>query len=212
MTRIIQGVEAFRDKVFSQKQELFAKLQDGQRPLALFITCADSRIDPNLLTQTEPGELFVHRNAGNLVPPFGAPTNGEAASIEYAVKHLQVRDIIVCGHSHCGAMQGAMNPEALSHLPNVSSWLTFAKPAIEKSKSDDPNHVISIDEVIQQNVLIQIENVKSYPVVTEAMSNRSLRLHAWVYYFERGNVKAFDASENRFVELPEASVKKLLVQ
>src|SRR5947209_2385777 len=109
-TKLIQGVERFRRQVFGAKQELFQKLGKGQTPLALFITCSDSRINPNLLTQTEPGELFILRNAGNLVPPHGATVGGEEATIEYALAHLKVRDILVCGHSHCGAIQGFQAP------------------------------------------------------------------------------------------------------
>src|SRR5215510_6253751 len=104
MTRIIQGVFDFRERVFGTRRELFERLVDGQQPLALFITCSDSRINPNLITQTEPGELFILRNAGNLIPPYGLINGGEAGTIEYAVSMLKVRDIIVCGHSHCGAM------------------------------------------------------------------------------------------------------------
>src|SRR3954470_19210041 len=112
-TQLIKGVDKFRQKVFGTQEELFRELGKGQKPLALFITCSDSRIDPNLLTQTEPGELFVLRNAGNLVPPHGAPPNGEEATVEYAVAHLKVRDVILCGHARCGAVQGLLDGHAL---------------------------------------------------------------------------------------------------
>src|SRR5580698_7115556 len=119
MTRLISGVGQFRKQIFDEKKQLFEELQAGQHPLALFITCADSRIDPNLLTQTAPGELFVLRNAGNMVAPFGTPGSGEGATIEYAVSHLRVRDIILCGHSRCGAMQGLLAPAAVSEMREV---------------------------------------------------------------------------------------------
>ncbi len=213
MTRIIQGVNDFRDNVFEQKQGLFERLRDGQRPLALFITCADSRIDPNLLTQTEPGELFVQRNAGNLIPPHGAPPNGEAAGIEYAVHHLKVRDIIICGHSQCGAMQGVINPAALGSMESVADWLRFAAPCVERARARAAAATAAelFQTVIEQNVLVQVEHLKSYPVVQQAAAQHGLRLHAWVYQFERGEVMAYDAGHDRFVPLPESTRHKLLV-
>jgi carbonic anhydrase len=213
MTRIIQGVNNFRDNVFGPKQSLFEQLRDGQRPLALFITCADSRIDPNLLTQTEPGELFVQRNAGNLIPPFGSPANGEAAGIEYAVQHLAVRDIIVCGHSQCGAMQGVMNLAALGTMKSVADWLQFASPCVERARARLPNATATelFQAVIEQNILVQIEHLKTYPLVHEEAAAHRLRLHAWIYQFEHGEVLAYDANEDRFVSLPATTRHKLLV-
>ncbi len=213
MTRIIQGVNAFRDKVFTEKQGLFEQLSKGQRPLAMFITCADSRIDPNLLTQTEPGELFVQRNAGNLIPPVGSPANGEAAGIEYAVCHLKVRDIIVCGHSQCGAMQGVIQPDALGNMKSVADWLHYADPCYERAKLRFPQAVGSelVQAVIEQNVLLQIDHLKSYQQVQDAIATGNLRVHAWVYRFEYGEVLAYDASQDRFVALPEDTRQKLLM-
>jgi carbonic anhydrase len=109
MQKLVDGVHQFQENVFGAKQALFERLADGQQPLALFITCSDSRIDPCLLTQTQPGELFILRNAGNIVPPYGQGSGGEAATIEYAVCALKLKDIIVCGHSHCGAMNGLLH-------------------------------------------------------------------------------------------------------
>src|SRR5215470_17477677 len=135
MTRIIQGVLDFQRRVFGGKRSLFQQLGKGQKPLALFITCSDSRISPNLLTQTEPGELFILRNAGNLVPPHGAPANGEAATIEYAVAHLHVRDVILCGHSKCGAMAGLLQPQAVASMPAVAGWLEHARAVLPEVES-----------------------------------------------------------------------------
>ena len=135
MTRIIKGVFDFQQRVFGAKRGLFEQLHSGQRPLALFITCADSRINPNLLTQTEPGELFVFRNAGNLVPPDGSPASGERATIDYAVQHLHVRDIILCGHSQCGAMQGLVTPEAVASMPAVADWLQSGGRGVARAGS-----------------------------------------------------------------------------
>jgi carbonic anhydrase len=119
MQKLVDGIHQFQQNIFSTRQSLFQRLADGQQPLALFITCSDSRIDPGLLMQTDPGELFIMRNAGNIVPAYGTVHGGEAATIEYAVSVLNVKDIIVCGHSHCGAMAGLLNPEAVAELPAV---------------------------------------------------------------------------------------------
>ena len=213
MTRIIQGVFSFQQRVFGLKRNLFEQLHDGQRPLALFITCADSRINPNLLTQTEPGELFVLRNAGNLVPPAGAPSSGERATIEYAVQHLHVRDIILCGHSQCGAMQGLIHPEAVAPMPAVADWLQLAQGSVERARQRAPDVTgdLFLQAVIEQNVLLQIEHVQTFPAVQEAAAAGHLRLHAWVYLFESGEVIAYDAQRERFVPLGESPRQKLLV-
>lgn len=213
MTRIIQGVFDFQRRVFGGKRELFEQLGSGQRPLALFITCSDSRVNPNLLTQTEPGELFVLRNAGNLVPPDGSPPSGEAATIEYAVHHLHVRDLILCGHSQCGAMQGLITPGAADGMPAVVNWLAYAQESVARAQAINPRAGRGqlLQSVIEQNVLLQIEHVKSYPLVREAVTAGKLRLHAWCYGFESGDVTAFDAQTNRFVPLAPPDMKKMLV-
>lgn len=208
----MQGVLDFHDRVFDSKRELFEKLQAGQRPLALFVTCADARINPNLLTQTEPGELFVLRNAGNLVPPFGGATGGEAATIEYAIKHLKLRDAIVCGHSYCGAMQALSTPGALDDLPQVAAWLRHAAPCEELLKG--PAASLPAAElarlVAERNALVQLEHLQTYPVVRQALAEGRLRLHAWVYEFERGEVVAYDEQQHSFLPLSEALRKKML--
>ena len=127
MQKLIQGLQHYQTKVFGSQRELFERLTEGQSPEVLFITCSDSRINPNLLTQTEPGELFILRNAGNLVPPYGALQGGEAATIEFAVAGLGVKDIIVCGHSHCGAMKSLLAPPAQSDFPALTQWLCHAE-------------------------------------------------------------------------------------
>jgi carbonic anhydrase len=211
-SRIIQGIQHFQERVFGPKQSLFRRLARGQSPLALFITCADSRINPNLLTQTEPGELFILRNAGNLVPPAGAGPGGEGATIEYAVEHLHIRDIIVCGHSHCGAMQGLLAPEALRDLPEVDRWLAHARealPAVERLGAG----LSAADKLllaIERNALLQLEHVKTYAAASRALAVGRLRLHAWVYHLETGHVTAHDPGKERFVPLLEAPRQKWL--
>src|SRR4051812_11096053 len=134
MTRILQGVLEFQRNVFGEKKELFEALGKGQKPLALFITCADSRISPDLLAQTQPGELFHLRNAGNIVPPYGTVHGGEDATIEFAVNYLRVRDIILCGHAKCGAMHGLLEPQDLAALPAVARWVENSKEVLTRLK------------------------------------------------------------------------------
>lgn len=213
MTRIIQGVFDFQQRVFHSKRTLFARLSAGQRPLALFITCSDSRINPNLLTQTEPGELFILRNAGNLVPPCDTPPNGEAATIEYAVQQLHVRDIILCGHSQCGAMAGLVAPETVAPMPAVAAWLKFAEASIERARKRHPHAAGPelLQAVIEQNVLLQMEHLQTLPPVREGAEAGRVRLHAWVYGFERGEVTAYDAESDAFIPLNAAHLEKLTV-
>lgn len=212
MTRIIKGVFDFQQRVFGAKRGLFEQLHSGQRPLALFITCADSRINPNLLTQTEPGELFVLRNAGNLVPP-DSTASGERATIDYAVQHLHVRDIILCGHSQCGAMQGLVTPEALASLPSVAAWLHLGAESVARARFRMPaaEGPELLQAVIEQNVLLQIEHLQTYPSVEEAAAAGRLRMHAWTYLFETGEVIAYDKVRDCFVPLSESPREKLLV-
>src|SRR4051794_20777552 len=181
MTRILQGVLNFQRRIFGKKQELFQRLGQGQKPLALFITCSDSRVMPDLLAQTEPGELFVLRNAGNLVPPHGAGSGAEAATVEYAVAQLKVRDVILCGHSRCGAMHGLLDLAGLAQLPSVAAWLEHAKailPDVQTAGELPEDQKLQL--AIERNVLLQLEHLKTHPAVRAAVEARALRLHGWV--------------------------------
>ncbi len=202
MKKLIEGVQRFQKDSFPAKQPLFEELANGQQPLALFITCSDSRIDPNLLTGTEPGELFVLRNAGNVVPPYEMVRGGEAATIEYAVKVLKVDDIVICGHSHCGAMAGRLAPESLNELPAVRDWLVHA----EASRSvipEDYGHICDAPDplmiAVEENIFVQLEQLRTHPAVADALSRNELTLHGWVYQFETGKVFAYDSEKNRFL-------------
>src|SRR6188768_474396 len=124
---LVAGVHHFRAHLFREQRELFERLAKGQEPQSLFITCSDSRIDPNLITHTDPGDLFVLRNAGNIIPAYGATAGGEVATIEFAIMGLGVRDIVVCGHSHCGAMKGVLDPSSVAEMPAVADWLKNAE-------------------------------------------------------------------------------------
>src|SRR5580693_3021633 len=190
---ILRGLKRFKKKVYPKHRELFQKLALQQRPTALFITCADSRIDPCLLTQTKPGELFLCRVIGNIVPRYPESIGGVSATIEYAVGVLGVSDVIVCGHTDCGVMKGVLNPEALKPLANVSAWLDLAKPArqaVEKSRGNlsDADFLLALTE---RNVIEQLDNLRTHPSVATRLAQGNLRLHGWVYHIGPGTVTAY---------------------
>src|SRR4051812_38302899 len=210
MTRIIHGVLDFQRRVFGGKRSLFGRLARGQKPLALFITCSDSRINPNLLTQTEPGELFILRNAGNLVPPHAAGPGGEAATVEYAVAALKIREIIVCGHTHCGAMHGLLDPEALHTLHGVAASLAHAQPILPAVRAAGTGLTAPalLTVAVEKNVLQQLEHLRTHPAVANALAARTLRLHGWVYHLETGEVTIYDPVSGTFRTAWEAWRKK----
>ncbi len=211
MRKLLTGLRHFQSQVFQSHQELFERLAGGQSPDALFITCSDSRIDPCLITQTSPGDLFILRNAGNIVPPYGATNGGEAATIEFAVGALGVKDIIVCGHSFCGAINGLLNPEKVNSLPTVANWLKLAqatKLIIEQNYSDaNLNKEQLLNVAIQENVLVQLENLRSHPTVAAKFAKGELNLHAWTYKIESGEVFSYNAQEGQFLPIREATYK-----
>jgi len=200
MQKLVQGIHQFQTQIFSSHKELFERLdQGGQTPETLFITCSDSRISPNLITQTQPGELFILRNVGNLVPPF-ENMGGMAAGIEFAVASLKVKDIIICGHSNCGAMKALLEPADLEGLPATKAWLAHAR-ATERIIWESYGHLEGqalLHATVEENVLVQLENLRRHPAVAKAMANRVLHLHAWVYKIETGEVFAFDPDRNQY--------------
>lgn len=201
MEKLIQGIHRFKSDVFAQNLDFYRKLADGQRPLALFITCSDSRTVPDVICQTQPGELFVLRNAGNIVPPYtpGAPS-GEAATIEFAIRGLGIRDIILCGHTRCGAMQAVTNPTSTANMPRVRQWLEHAQASAEIVSSCYQHLAFEArwKVLTQENVLVQIENLRTHPSVAAAMAAGDLKLHAWVYKMETGEVFAYDPVSGQF--------------
>lgn len=204
MRELIEGMHHFRDNIFRSQRELFSRLAKGQSPDVLFVTCSDSRIVPSLMTQTDPGDLFILRNAGNLVPAHGAVRGGEEATIEYAVAVLEVEDIIVCGHSQCGAMKALLEgPEKLSELPAVRRWLEHAEATRRIVKKNYPKlkgaDLLSV--TVQENVLVQLENLQTHPAVAAELARGRLKLHAWVYELETGSVCAFDPHSRKFEPL-----------
>lgn len=208
MQKLINGLHHFQQNIFADQRELFERLAGGQTPDALFITCSDSRINPNLITQTEPGDLFILRNAGNMIPPYGAAVSGEAATVEFAVAGLGVKDIIVCGHSHCGAMKGLLHEELVEGVPAVKLWLQQAestKRVMRENYAHLPEDQL-LSACVQENVLAQLENLRTHPSVAARLASGRISLHAWVYKIETGEVFAYDPSQGQFLPLEQASV------
>jgi len=194
MRKLSQGVREFQTKYFSNHRKMFEELSHGQHPRILFITCCDSRVDPNLITQTEPGELFIVRNIGNIIPPYGSTNGGEGAAIEYAVQALEIKDIIVCGHSHCGAMKGLLQLGSLAEdMPLVYDWLKYAEGTrlLLKHNYKGIEGEDLLNAAIEENVLTQLENLRSYPIIHSKIYSGQLNLHAWVYKIETGEISVY---------------------
>jgi carbonic anhydrase len=203
MERLIQGVAKFQRDVFPEKQQLFEELSNGQSPEALFITCADSRVVPDLITQSNPGDLFICRNAGNMVPPYGELHGGVSATIEYAVCALNVKHIIVCGHSDCGAMKGILYPEKVADLPTVKTWLSHGEVARRMVKENYPNlpEHAALEVITEENVVAQVEHLRTHPSVASRLARGRIAIHGWVYNIRTSHVSAWDAQKGRFVPL-----------
>lgn len=205
MQKLLDGLHDFQSKVFATRREFFERLAQGQRPDALFITCSDSRINPNQLTQADPGELFIIRNAGNIIPPYGALQGGEAATIEFGVAGLGVKDIIVCGHSQCGAMKGLLDPPSQDQFPALRSFLGHAE-ATRRIMRENYKHLEGealLTATVEENVLVQLENLRTHPVVAAKLARKELNLHGWVYKLETGVVFSYDQQEGQFLPLGE---------
>jgi len=175
--------------------------REGQSPHTLFITCADSRIDPELITQSGPGEIFVCRNIGNMVPAYGEALGGVSAIIEYAVAGLQVNHVVVCGHTDCGALLGLLHPEKVSSLPIVKSWLRNGEAAfsIVRSRNTAPDEHAALDQLIEENVLLQVRHLQTHPSVAGRMAQGSLALSGWVYDIGHGKVRIYDEAQRKFL-------------
>jgi len=187
------GIRQFRTEIYPVNEATYLKaVSEPQRPHALFVTCADSRIDPELITQSGPGDLFVTRNVGNLVPAYGEMMGGVSAVIEYAVMELKVQHVVVCGHTDCGAMKGLLHPESLEKMPTVRSWLKNAHAALSVANSlaedgETPGELIR--RLTQENVLLQLQHLRTHPSVAGAMAREELTISGWVYDIGRGEVR-----------------------
>jgi carbonic anhydrase len=205
MQTLIDGYRHFRTEVFPKRKDEFHRLADSQAPEFLFITCSDSRVVPSLIFGTGPGDLFLCRNAGNVVPPAGEQAGGVSATIEYAVKVLRVRHVIICGHSDCGAVRATMEPERLKQLPLVERWLGYVEKAqwiagdITPASGED--HDKEVRGRVCANIVGQLANLRTQTAVAEALTAKTLEVHGWYYDIFSGAVEAFLASERRFIPL-----------
>jgi carbonic anhydrase len=206
MDKIIKGVCRFRTEIFPAKQALFQELAKGQSPSAVVISCADSRVDMQMITQSEPGELFCFRNAGNIVPPYGAVLGAASATIEYAMEALEIPNIIVCGHSDCGAMKGVLKHDLAERMPTVAGWLRFAEvPRQLALQNHHASEQAQLDTLVRENVLTQLAHLRTHPAVAVRLARGAVRLHGWVYDIESGEITAYDRASGRFVQLESGS-------
>ena len=208
--RLIAGVHRFRSDFYPERQALFEKLGQRQAPHTLFITCADSRVSPEIITQSEPGELFVCRNIGNIIPGYGEMLGGVSAVVEYACEALNVSDIVLCGHSDCGAMKGLLagdNPQ-MRRMPTVSSWLRNAEAArtVVEITQPDLNVDAKIQALVEQNVRLQLAHLRTHPSVAARLAAGTLALHGWVFGIDEGSVNVFDDSEQVLTPIEQVQV------
>jgi carbonic anhydrase len=218
MKRLLEGYARFRRDVFPQHRDRFRLLADRQQPDVLFITCADSRVVPDLILQTEPGDMFLCRAVGNIVPPHGSMPGGISSTIEYAVEVLHVRHIIVCGHSDCGAIKAVLPPDPagqkstdtrdhskLPQLPLTSKWLGYIEPAWKYLPPGTPSEDRRAlhTALIRANVIAQLENLKTHPEVARTVAHGQLQIHGWYYDILSGSVEAYDQQQRRFLALEE---------
>jgi carbonic anhydrase len=201
MNEIIGRIFKFEKHVFARHADLYSRLAtDGQNPKALMISCADSRIVPELILQAEPGDLFVTRNAGNIVPPFAQANGGVSSAVEYAVLALGVTDIIVCGHSGCGAMEALLRPGALDEMPNVAAWLRHSHAAqgvvrecYPDLERDEQQRVLALE-----NVVCQLAHLRTHPSVAAGIARGQIALHGWFVDIHSGSILALDGQDGRF--------------
>jgi carbonic anhydrase len=203
MERLIEGHRRFLAEAFPARRDQFHLLAEGQAPETLFITCADSRIVPDLILQTQPGDLFICRNAGNVIPRAGEPAGGVSATIEYAVEVLRVRHLIVCGHSDCGVIRALMAPQALEGLASVRDWLQHVEPAwkyvdeVQRNAGELTRHTA----LTHANVLVQLDNLKTHAYITRALAQGRLQVYGWYYDILSGRIELFDEGLGKFVAL-----------
>jgi carbonic anhydrase len=201
MDRLIAGHKKFLAEVFPQRRSQFRLLSDRQAPEWLFITCADSRVLPDLILGTGPGDLFISRIVGNVIPVSSHDVDGVSATIEYAVEVLRVRDAIICGHSDCGAMKAALGHTALVGLPNAERWLQHVESAFEHRQplNAADGDSAELASLIRGNVVAQLNNLRAQPSVARALAEGRLRVHGWYYDILTGRIEEYDEQSQRFV-------------
>ncbi len=204
LQRLREGILRFQREVYPARQaEYEAAARNPQTPHTLLITCADSRIDPETLTQSASGDLFVARNIGNMVPAYGEMLGGVSAVIEYAVDALKVRHAVICGHSDCGAMKGLLAADgALDAMPTVKSWLRNAEAAKRVAASADDG-LPTLRTLTEQNVLLQMQHLRTHPSIAGALARGELDISGWIYDIALGDVRVFDEATQRFLSVRE---------
>jgi carbonic anhydrase len=217
MRKIMMGIIHFRECLLPQYEARFRELAESQSPDALLITCSDSRLLPDVLASVNPGELFVMRNVGNLVPPAtvdGASTGdlSEASAIEYSVLMLKVRHVIVCGHSQCGAMKAALARKPMADTPNLAKWLHHAAPAVFRLDQEGPldTRHSPCDQLSQLNVLVQLEHLASYPIVRDRLTSGTLHLSGWWFDIANGEMLAYQRESRKFEAIDRDSAERML--
>ncbi len=204
MQKLEAGIHHFQANYFASNRGLFEQLAEGQRPETLFITCCDSRIVPNLITSAAPGELFIVRNLGNIVPSVSRGLiGGVSAAIEYAVEMLEVGNVIVCGHTNCGAIDAILHPERVAHLPSVARWLEASSriPELIAERYGDLQGEARMTAAVEENVLVQLENLRSFDFLARRLDSGALKMSGWVFKITTGDVFDYDPVSGQFVQL-----------
>jgi carbonic anhydrase len=213
LARLLDGVQKFQREIYPERAEIYRKsVGQVQRPHTLFIACADSRIDPELITQCGPGEIFVCRNIGNIVPAYGEMLGGVSAVLEYAVMNLGVDQVIVCGHTDCGAMKALIQYESLATLPVTKGWLRNAEAALsvargasggggEEHEPPDENSPDLLKKLTEENVLLQMMHLRTHPSVAGKIARRKLSVYGWIYDIANGDVRIHDFNKNQFLAI-----------
>lgn len=202
LERLKEGARRFRAEVHAERAEEYQRAASTpQQPHTLVIACADSRVDVESITSAGPGEVFVTRNIGNMVPAYGEMLGGVSAVIEYAVTALKVKHVVICGHSDCGAMKALLNPDSTANLPTVRSWLTNGKAALNVSDSlseKDEKPSLRLRRLTEQNVLMQMAHLKTHPSVAGALARGELSISGWVYEIGTGDIRIAEEGQSQF--------------
>ena len=209
MHRLIDGALRFHRDIHGPSRDLFTQLGEAQAPFAMFIACSDSRVVPEILTLRQPGEIFVVRNVGNIIPSYAPVAGGVSASIEYAVAALGIESIVVCGHSDCGAMKAILREEKLDKMPAVASWIghaAAAKKIIDATLPPSADERTRLHALVHENVLCQLRNLQTHPSAAAKLATGQLKLYGWVYNIENGTVDTFDAETGQFMPLTQGSL------
>jgi carbonic anhydrase len=206
MRNLLSGIHAFQREGFHSRRSLMERLAaEGQRPQVALVSCSDSRVLPEMFTQAAPGDIFVIRNAGNIVPAHGGDTPGEAASLEFAVEVLGVRDVVVCGHTHCGAVDAILHPERIAGLPTLEQWLLSSQETgrIVRERYAHLDGEALMRVAVGEHVLVQLEHLRTLPFIAARLAEPDFAIHGWVYDIATGAVQVYDVDADAFRPLAE---------